>query len=89
MVLGLFSIPVGVKDSNEAELLAVVKALELSSSREDMFGRNIIVESDSANVVNWMLKPCNRPWYYHELFILASQFLFLEKIDCINRIKRT
>lgn len=39
-----------------------------------MFGRNIIVESDSANVVNWMLKPCNRPWFYHELFILASQF---------------
>jgi len=51
-------------DSNEAELLAVVKALELSSSREDMFGRNIIVESDTANAVNWMLKPCNRPWYY-------------------------
>jgi len=50
-------------DSNEAELLAVVKALELSSSTEDMFGRNIIVESDSANVVNWILKPCNRPWY--------------------------
>jgi ribonuclease HI len=66
-------------DSNEAELLAVVKALELCSSREDMFGRNIIVESDSANVVNWMLKPCNRPWYYHELFILASQFFFFWK----------
>jgi len=80
MVLGLFSIPVGVKDSNEAELLAIVKALELSSSREDMFGRNIIVESDSANVVNWMLKPCNRPWYYHELFILASQFFFWKRL---------
>ena len=30
-VLGLFSTPAGVKDSNEAELLAIVKTLELSS----------------------------------------------------------
>ena len=42
MVLGLFSIPAGVKDSNEAELLAIVKAPELSSPGEDMFGRNIL-----------------------------------------------
>jgi hypothetical protein len=42
MVLCLFSIPAGVKDSNEAELLAIVKAPELSSPGEDMFGRNIL-----------------------------------------------
>jgi len=32
----LFSIPIGIKDSNEAEFIAVVKAVELTFSREDM-----------------------------------------------------
>jgi len=73
-VICLFSIPIGIKDSNEAEFIAVVKALELTSSREDMFGRSIMVESDSANTVHWVLTPPgNRLWYYRELFILASK----------------
>jgi ribonuclease HI len=74
MVLGFFSNPVGTKDSNKAELLAVVKALELSSLRNDKIGRKIIVEYDSSNVVNWMHKTYIRPWYYYELFILATCF---------------
>jgi ribonuclease HI len=49
LLLRLFSIPVGIKDSNEAELLAVVKALELSTLKEDMFGKEVVVESDSRN----------------------------------------
>ena len=30
--MSYFSIPVGIKDSNEVELLSAIKALELSSS---------------------------------------------------------
>jgi hypothetical protein len=56
-VLGIFSIPAGIRDSNEAKLLVVVKTLELSSSREDLSCVKIIVEFDSSNVVNWMHKP--------------------------------
>jgi len=40
-VICLFSIPVGIKDSNEAEFIAVVKALELTSSREDMLNLSL------------------------------------------------
>uniref|UniRef100_U5G8Y4 RNase H type-1 domain-containing protein n=1 Tax=Populus trichocarpa TaxID=3694 RepID=U5G8Y4_POPTR len=72
-VICLFSIPIGIKDSNEAEFIAVVKAVELTFSREDMFGRSVMVESVSANMVHWVLTPPgNRLWYYQELFILAS-----------------
>jgi hypothetical protein len=56
-VLGIFSIPAGIRDSNEAKLLVAVKTLELSSSREDLSGVKTIVEFDSSNVVNWMHKP--------------------------------
>jgi hypothetical protein len=31
-MMSYFSIPVGIKDSNEVELLSAIKALELSSS---------------------------------------------------------
>lgn len=59
----IFFIPADIKDSNEAELLTIVKALELTSSREDLLGRNIITESNSTNVVNWKHKPRNRPCF--------------------------
>jgi len=36
VVLGVFSIPVGNKESNEAALIAAIKALELSSYRLDL-----------------------------------------------------
>jgi ribonuclease HI len=74
LVMGVFSISVGIKDSNEAELIAVAKALELSSLRGDLSNKKIIVESDSSSVVSWMRKPSSRPWYFHELFILAARF---------------
>ena len=79
------SIPVGIKNSNEAELIAVIRALELSSTREECTGKRIIIESDSTNVINRMIKEStnvinrmikesNRPWKFYVLFILASRF---------------
>ena len=56
----LFSIPVRIKDFNEAKLIAVIKAPELSSSSEEYIGKRIIIESDSSNVINWMIKESNR-----------------------------
>ena len=60
MVLGVFSIPVANKESYEAELIAAIKALELSSYRQDFVGRYFVIEADSANVVQWMTKPLIR-----------------------------
>ncbi|KAJ6914446.1 hypothetical protein NC651_016651 [Populus alba x Populus x berolinensis] len=51
-VKGIFSCSEGNKDSNEAELLAVVKALELFFSNMDFFRINVLIESDSSFMVN-------------------------------------
>jgi hypothetical protein len=56
LVTNYFSAPVGIKDSNEVKLLVIIKALELSSSRDDFFVRKFIFESDFVFMVNWMNK---------------------------------
>lgn len=60
----------GIKDSNEAELPAMIKALDLSSTRDEVFGRKFTVEPDYAFVVYWMNNQSIRPWRFHEVFIL-------------------
>jgi len=37
-------------------------------------GRNFIIESDFAYVVNWMNKHHFMPWKYHDLFICAFRY---------------
>ena len=51
----------GSKDLNEAELLAVVKALELSSSNMDFFRINVLIEYDSSFMVNQLNNLISRP----------------------------
>lgn len=63
----------GNKDSNEAELLAVVKAMELSSSNKDFVGLDFLVESDSASAVSWLSNPRSRPWKFHEFVALVAR----------------
>jgi ribonuclease HI len=68
IILGIFSLSVGILDSNVVELKAVVKAIELSASNCRLHHKHIIIESDSANVISWMNSPHNRPWRHHNLF---------------------
>jgi ribonuclease HI len=56
ILLGIFSLSVGILDSNIAELRAVIKAIELSASNCFLHHKHIIIESDSANVISWMNK---------------------------------
>jgi ribonuclease HI len=60
-LLGMFSIPVGILDSNIAELRAIVKAIELSASNCLLHHQHLIIESDYVNVISWMNKPHSRP----------------------------
>jgi len=60
-LLGMFSVPVGILDSNIAELRAIVKAIELSASNCLLHHQHLIIESDSANVISWMHKSHNHP----------------------------
>jgi len=67
-LLGIFSLPIGILDSNIAELRAVVKAVELSASNCLLHHKHITIKSDSANVISWMHNSHNRPWMHRELF---------------------
>lgn len=48
----MFSISIGVWDSNEAEVMAILEALRIFSRS---FKGSLIVESDSSNVVHGLL----------------------------------
>jgi len=67
-LLGVFSVPVGILDSNLVELRVVVKTIELSASNCLLHHKHLIIESDSANVISWMHNPHNRQWMHHKLF---------------------
>lgn len=54
----MFSRSVGVKESNEAELMAILEALSLFSKS---FQAKFIVESDLANALLWALHHASRP----------------------------
>lgn len=60
-VKGIFSCSGGSKDLNEAELLAIVKALELSSSNMNFIRINVLIEYDSSFVVNQLNNLNSRP----------------------------
>lgn len=66
--LCFFSCPVGSLDSNYAEILALSKALHLSTSNESLLHTSIIFELDSANTVSWVLNSSTRPWKYSNTF---------------------
>jgi ribonuclease HI len=72
-LLGRFSVPVGILDSNIAELRAIVKVIELSTSNCLLHHQHLIIESDSANVISWMYKPHIRPWKHHNLFSFVNR----------------
>lgn len=48
----MFSISIGVWDSNEAEVMSILEALRIFSHS---FKGSLIVESDSSNVVHGLL----------------------------------
>ena len=52
-MLFMFSKNVGIKESNEAEVLAILEALRIFSST---FKESLIVESDSSNAIRWVSK---------------------------------
>lgn len=57
-----FTASVGIRDSNEAEFMAIVFALELSLQQNWIMEKEIIVESDSKNALSWVKKREECPW---------------------------
>lgn len=64
-VVLMFSKKVGVKESNENEVMAILEALQLFSHS---FQTLLIVENDSANAVKWASNIISRPWRFQFLF---------------------
>lgn len=60
----------GVKESNEAEVLAIFEALRLFSRS---FQAKLIVESDSSNTVKWASHVDSRPWRFFFFFSVRSR----------------
>ena len=55
----MFSKSVGVRDSNEVEVLAILEALRIFSRS---FMGSLIVESDSSNAFSWVTSSAVNPW---------------------------
>ena len=81
ILLGIFSLSVGILDSNITELRAVVKAIKLLASNCLLHHKHIIIESDSVNVISWMNNPHNRPWLHYKLFSSTKRL-----VSCFDSI---
>lgn len=60
VVLCLFSNGVGIGDSNEAEVLAILEAPRIFSR-----SLRLIVLSDSYNAISWVNSSASKPWKLH------------------------
>ncbi|XP_038717272.1 uncharacterized protein LOC120010562 [Tripterygium wilfordii] len=63
----LFSCNVGVCESNEAEFMALRKALHLTVTQPSLSLKNIIVETDSQSVHSWATRAAEVPWKFSQL----------------------
>jgi ribonuclease HI len=52
----------GIGDSNEAEFVAIVYALEQSMGKDWLLNGSIIIESDSVNALTWVKRKECCPW---------------------------
>ena len=66
-VLYMFSKNVGNKDSNKADVIAILEALKVFVQ---LFRVSSVVESDSANAIHWVSNLDGSPWKFH--FLLSK-----------------
>jgi len=53
--LDIFFLSIEILDSNAAELRTIVKAIELLASKCHLYRKHIIIKSDSANIISWII----------------------------------
>lgn len=58
----LFSSPIPFMEINSAEILAIHRAVKITSSNEELKDAKMILESDSKNVVLWRNSDSGGPW---------------------------
>lgn len=62
-------------DSNYAEILALLKAIELSVDNEVICCQPLMFELDSSNAISWFEDPDNRPCKYASNFNKIQQLV--------------
>nr|GEV54576.1 reverse transcriptase [Tanacetum cinerariifolium] len=88
VVLAIFSISVGILDSNVAEVMAIKKAFSIIKEKEESRSVNITIESDSLNAVSWVNHPDERPWRLLHHFYEIDAFLSVTSNRLVTHIKR-
>ena len=79
-VVGMFFGPLGIIESNEAEVKAIQQALVLFLQTKWVGVKELVIESDSMVAVLWVKNVGSRPWKLWKVF---------NEIDnCINVIKK-
>ena len=60
----LFSCPIGIADSNEAKLRAILQAIRITSQQTTLLhtALGIIIESDSRTAISWASGSSQPPW---------------------------
>lgn len=72
----MFSKHAGVKDSNEAEVSAILEALKIClTSCHD----KVITESDSSNDISWVSSSGVTPWNFDHTLMTSNFYLHLLK----------
>ncbi|GKB01454.1 retrovirus-related pol polyprotein from transposon TNT 1-94 [Tanacetum coccineum] len=83
VVVALFSILVGVMDSNVAEVLAIKEACKMLNKKVEFNSVKIVIKSDSLNAVSWARTPITRPLrflpYFQEFRVVAMERGFLSQ----------
>ncbi|KAL6527395.1 hypothetical protein OROGR_016485 [Orobanche gracilis] len=72
LILCKFAASVGIKDSNEAEFLAIIFAVETSLKQPRSMEKDLIIESDSSNAVSWIKRKRECPWSLREANHIAD-----------------
>ncbi|GJY56303.1 reverse transcriptase [Tanacetum coccineum] len=76
VVVALFSVPVGVMDSNVVKVLAMKDACKMLNKKVELNSVKVVIESDYLNAVSWAHTPIMRPWrflpYFYEVDIFFS-----------------
>lgn len=59
---GMFHEQVEAKEINQAEVQAILRALQLSREKVEIWNKSIIIESDSINATTWSNGKAGGPW---------------------------
>lgn len=86
ITIALFAASVGIRDSNEAEFMAIVFALEMSIQQEWLKEIEIIIETVSRNALAWINRKEECPWKLRfHCNKLRNLLLLLKNVTFVHR----